>query len=618
MRPTTLARQSILLAVLGVAATATGQTSAAPGPTGLLDGAKMFTPRAAAEAEKVLRDVEKESRWQTRIETVTSLGGVSPSQFAVDAAKKAGVRGVYMLIAKNETKIQVEPSNSARTLFGPSVRELIVSSFVDAAKHPGKGESGVDIGLRHVVAVIRRVALGYGVLDHAKLFDETREGLVNHALNKIRERRQVVVETVVSLDGKPVNEAATARAKALQVRGVYVVIAKNDRKFYVEPSDSARKDFPPERTKAITEATLSAFKAQDDPQRYDKGLTEAVALIGKDLGITRAELTEAPFHDTADDSPGGDELALAETEKKPVAKEKPTDATVNPLVPAAQPPSQPPTPGPAPGPVPAASGDPAEGPAARGGSVAPLVLGGLGVVIALWLLSRLFRRPSVPAQPSRPAYGPGAGPAPAPAPGYGQPGSAPPPGPRPGYGPPPAPGYGPPPAPGYGYGPPPPAGGGGGGGLVSGALGGLGGAIVGNILYDKFGRPHPAEPGVDVPHVHGAGAGALPPEGGRWPDPDDVGAAPAPETYNPDAGTGGDWGTPDASQDPSAEPDGSDQETPEASEDEPVGGDWSSPEPDQPEEPAGGDWSSDAPEPEPEPEQPDDSGGGDENQGGSW
>ena len=129
-----------------------------------------------------------------------------------------------------------------------------------------------------------------------------------------------------------------------------------------------------------------------------------------------------------------------------------------------------------------------------------LVIGCVAAIILLWLLGKAFgrRQPAPPqtewqAPPARPqpTYGPTPPSRPVPPqPGYG-------PAPTPTYGPPP--GYAPPPAPGYpvggGYGGPPPQQGGGGGGFVSGMLGGLGGAIAGNVLYDKFGRPHPEQGG---------------------------------------------------------------------------------------------------------------------------
>jgi hypothetical protein len=215
----------------------------------------------------------------------------------------------------------------------------------------------------------------------------------------------------------------------------------------------------------------------------------------------------------------------------------------------------------------------------------PLILLGVGVLVFLWLLSRAFRRPQRPPyQYPAPGMGGPSQPVPSPvgpAPNYGpgpRPG-APPMG-NPGYAPAgPAvgnPGYGPPP--GYGYGGPPPPPQRTGGGFVSGALGGLGGAIAGNILYDQFGRPHPTEGAPPAGGVHNAG--------GMYPPVHPGDQAPPSETYDPTAGAGGDWGgTPEpapsaddwsGSGDAGAGGDWGGSPTQEASSDPGAGGDWGS------------------------------------------
>ena len=153
---------------------------------------------------------------------------------------------------------------------------------------------------------------------------------------------------------------------------------------------------------------------------------------------------------------------------------------------------------------------------------------------------------------------------------------------------------------------------------MSGVLGGLGGAIVGNILYDKFGRALPPE-GSSHGHEH---HGQADPQGSPWPQ----GQAPAPtqpsETYDPNAGVGGDWGTPDAP----VTDDGAGGDWGNAAPAEQGGGDWGSPDNSAPDTGGGGDWGG-SPEPEPQPE-PDTGGdwggggggdsGGSDDQGGSW
>ena len=104
---------------------------------------------------------------------------------------------------------------------------------------------------------------------------------------------------------------------------------------------------------------------------------------------------------------------------------------------------------------------------------------------------------------------------------------------------------------------------------MSGMLGGLGGAIAGNILYDQFGRPHqgPAhtEGNVVPPHT-GSGAAAWPPDAAAQPN----------ETYDPNAATGGEWSDANANANEPAADTGA------------TGGDWGGGTDDSGN--AGGDW----------------------------
>ena len=151
---------------------------------------------------------------------------------------------------------------------------------------------------------------------------------------------------------------------------------------------------------------------------------------------------------------------------------------------------------------------------------------------------------------------------------------------------------------------------------MSGALGGIGGAIVGNILYDKFGRALPQEGSSHVHEHHGQ----VDPQGNPWPQGQGSAPTQPSETYDPNAGVGGDWGSPNA---PVAD-DGAGGDWGNAAPAEQGGGDWGSPDNSAPDT-GGGDWGG-SPEPEPQPE-PDTGGdwgggggdsGGSDDQGGSW
>jgi|GEM_PF-2760361 len=579
--PTTLAACVVL------AATAPAQTRAeAPA---VRDGAKIFSAAAVEAAERGLREVQSgsEGRWQVLIETVDSLGGKAPRDLAVANAEKARLKGLSVVIAKAEKKVFVEPSASAEAAFPKAERERIVTAFTKAFK-----QGDFDRGLRDAVAEVRFAALKVGVRDAAGMFSPDAVAKADDALDAVRRKTRwaTAIETVNSLEGRSPREAADANARALKVHGLYVLIAKADKKFFAEPSVSAEKVFTRDRIKSLEDGLASAFKAGD----FDKGLLTAVDTV--------RQTAESAAGAKADLAPVFPEPARALPEAR-----KPVPAAPEPAPPHARP---------------VAMEHPKPGGAERG-SILPIALIGGVILLGLWIISKAFRRPQPQGQMPSQAYSTGypqgtPGPTPpGPRPG---PGQQPPPG--YGYGQPNAPGYGPPPAPGYGYGPPPQQGG---GGLLSGALGGLGGAIAGNILYDQFGRRHEGQAPAHVP------GGVVPPAGSNWPDAGAGAGAgagvggPPPETYDPnagaegswggpepeDAGTGGSWGAPEGPE-PDAATGGSWGDADQAA----TGGDWGSDASPEPEPDTGGDWGS-----EPEPDTGGDWGGDtddDQGQGGGW
>jgi uncharacterized membrane protein YgcG len=543
---------------------------------GVRDGAKLFSSASVAAAERTLHEIETTApgHWQIRIETVESLDGKLPRDAAVALAEKSGVKGIVLLIAKQEKKFQIAPSKSAEAEFPKSEDARILAALTKAFK-----ASDFDRGLRDAVAEIKFATLGIGVRDSAGLFSAEALAKADEALDALRQKTHLgaAVETVESLKGRAPAEAASAGARNLQVHGLYVLISKTDKKVYAEPSLSTKSAFSHERIKAVDDAISSAFKAGE----FDRGLNDAVAAIQK-----AAEAAPA--------------TAVASAPPPPKPAVVPTPVTKPAAAPA--PHAENPTPAP---------------PAEDFGWVLPvLLLGGgglLALLVGLWFLKKLFGGSSTPQQ--QPGYGPG----------YPAAGQAPPAGyaPRPGYAPqPPAPppgyGYGPQaPPPGYGYGPqaPPP---GRGGGMLGGILGGLGGAVAGNLLYDQMTHHHDNQGTGSAPgHIPGGGGVVPPTGGGDWSNP--APTAPPAETYDPNAGVGGSWDTPDQPAPDEPASTGGSWGAP----DEPAatGGSWGTPD-----EPAdtGGSWGT--------PDEPADTGGdwgggdgggdaggaGNDDQGGSW
>ncbi|GIW86282.1 MAG: hypothetical protein KatS3mg108_0606 [Isosphaeraceae bacterium] len=302
-----------------------------------------------------------------------------------------------------------------------------------------------------IARCLKQLALGLGLLavltlparaaeirDEAGLFGEAARQRAEAALERIERETgvPVLIQTLESLNGQPIERLAQSVGTRWGRPGVLVLIARRDQKVHVS---SFRGFIGRDRERQITETLVSAFRGRD----FDGGLEQAIARIEQ----------------------------AARAVQRPAGR---TDAEARPAGPAE----------PAPAPNPSSS---------SGASIL-LVLG--LVILAIFILGRLFNR--------RPAYGPAPGP-------WGAASTG------------PAPG----------------------GGFFSGLLGGLGGALAGHWLYDQMtGRhdgPTHTSPGVDP------AAGQLPPSESNWfggGSGDWSGGATG--DWSGDAGdwsggTGGDW-----------------------------------------------------------------------------
>src|SRR4051812_23075265 len=79
------------------------------------------------------------------------------------------------------------------------------------------------------------------VIDRARMFSKAADDEVNEYLRKMERETgwQVIVETVESMAGVPIDERARARVESSGVHGVYILISKDDKKVWVEASRSA-------------------------------------------------------------------------------------------------------------------------------------------------------------------------------------------------------------------------------------------------------------------------------------------------------------------------------------------------------------------------------------------
>lgn len=301
-----------------------------------------------------------------------------------------------------------------------------------------RGLVGAFVALAALLMVGMPALAQGAVQDAGNLFSAQARQSVANTIAQIEKQtgKQIAVRTVTNLGGKDISATADQAFRDLNLNGVLIFAAKDEKQLAVKVGTNTRQQISVAEEGAIRDQLTAAFAKGD----FDGGLTNAVNRIGNDL---RA----------------GSGRASAGTAGQPA--------------PAASPQS---------------SGFP-------WGILLLLLIG--GIILAVFLARRAARNARTP-------YG-----------GYGHGGD--------GYGP----QYG-----GYGHG-----GGGFGQGVAGGLLGGIGGAIVGNAIFDRLRGNGGADPG-----------GAT--QAGGWSGGNDYGQpADSPADVGSWGDTGasvGDWGSGDA------------------------------------------------------------------------
>lgn len=117
------------------------------------DGAGMFRAETLRKAEADLNRVERELQLDTTIETVGSLEGEGVVEVTRRHAERSGAHGLFILIAKKESKIDVVSSSAYRRSMTGARLRAIQDGFVSEFK---KGD--LDAGLLGGVEAISKEA----------------------------------------------------------------------------------------------------------------------------------------------------------------------------------------------------------------------------------------------------------------------------------------------------------------------------------------------------------------------------------------------------------------------------------------------------------------------------
>ena len=119
----------------------------------IMDDAGMFTPATVTEAQQTLKELKARTRLPVTIQTRKSAGGEPPEKYAVNLAKLNAGEGLYLLILKDDRKIEMLWSGSFKGRISNDDRDRVRTAITDEFK-----KSNFDAGLKQGLVKITSIA----------------------------------------------------------------------------------------------------------------------------------------------------------------------------------------------------------------------------------------------------------------------------------------------------------------------------------------------------------------------------------------------------------------------------------------------------------------------------
>ena len=240
---------------------------------------RVFQSSAVEAARKELLRIERDSGVATVIETVASLKGTPIAEAAGMAARKSGIHGIFVLIAKNEHKIEILVSSKFRQALPEPARQRIQDGFIEGFKR-----RDFDEGLKHGVAAIGKEVASIqreGRLPRTTTAAALMEFIPASSAGSIGASPLVVRNQVrLGLAGaRAVVGGAESKAQSLGLKVNIAVVDDGGHLLAFERMDGAR---PASGYTAITKATAAAtFRQPTGP--LAAGATPADPLLNLSL-----------------------------------------------------------------------------------------------------------------------------------------------------------------------------------------------------------------------------------------------------------------------------------------------------------------------------------------------
>jgi glc operon protein GlcG len=119
-------------------------------PSDVRDNAHIFSSDSVRAARESLEQIEKSTGVPILIETIESLSGETVDEVATRLARRSGTQGVFILVARKESKIEVLASRRYSEALPRSARANVRAAFVDSFR-----KEDFDRGLSKGIAAIR-------------------------------------------------------------------------------------------------------------------------------------------------------------------------------------------------------------------------------------------------------------------------------------------------------------------------------------------------------------------------------------------------------------------------------------------------------------------------------
>ena len=116
------------------------------------DDAGLFSADAVSQAQSRLDKLEQDTKVPVTIETIDSLDGRNIDAVLEEHAKKSHARGLYVLIAKKETKIEVESHRAFSKVLTKARNQEVRNAFIEEFK-----KRDFNAGLNRGVEAIEEV-----------------------------------------------------------------------------------------------------------------------------------------------------------------------------------------------------------------------------------------------------------------------------------------------------------------------------------------------------------------------------------------------------------------------------------------------------------------------------